>query len=112
VKINIDNKYQTRSGLAVRLISDNGTVGFPIIGVVEGRTLPDSWQADGKFLDRGGDSFLDLVPVPVTRTAYINVYPSGMSVLSHPTRARADENAASNRIACVKVTYTKGQFDE
>jgi hypothetical protein len=64
--IDIDKKYQTRDGRPVRLISDNGTPEYPIIGIVDGGGIrPRSWTAEGKYSDLCPD--FDLVPVPLPK---------------------------------------------
>ncbi|MCE5292953.1 MAG: hypothetical protein ABFC80_09315 [Coriobacteriales bacterium] len=63
--IDIDKKYQTRDGRKVRLISNNGTETYPIIGVIDNGGAPCSWTAEGYALK--GSSLMansDLVPVP------------------------------------------------
>lgn len=40
-----------------------------------------------------------------TRTAYINVYPTGQGDEMFDTKNRADWNAEASRIACVEVHY-------
>lgn len=40
---------------------------------------------------------------------YINVYPHSVM---HDTRSSADKYAGANRIACVRVEFEEGQFDE
>ena len=70
MKIDIDKKYQTRSGLPVRLISNNGRKGYPILGVV---TRPDGSETVADWTDEGEpfrwaaprNDGLDLVPIPV-----------------------------------------------
>lgn len=61
--IDIDKKYQTRDGRAVRLISNNGTREHPIVGVIEGRPRVSSWSATGSLLTFGRHNY-DLVLVP------------------------------------------------
>lgn len=48
---------------------------------------------------------------PVEVTKYINLYPNGFTS-SFLTRKEADEYAAKERIARVKVKLTEGVFDE
>jgi hypothetical protein len=66
--IDIDKKYQTRDGHAVRLISNNGTPEYPIIGVVDGIRRPMTWTPEGGYLDSAKSPCnLDLMPVPLTK---------------------------------------------
>lgn len=51
--------------------------------------------------------------VPETRVAYLNIYPGKSGMCSHTTRKEADLAAnGPDRLACVRVEYTEGQFDE
>ena len=93
-----------------------------------------SWTLEGHYHldeDRDGDlpftteyDLIELVEdVPEVHVAYINIYPSRRS---HPTKkvhhtaatacnrsiVEADERATSDRIACIRVEYTEGQFDD
>ena len=49
-------------------------------------------------------------PDPIVR--YINMYPNGCRGRAHESRAKADNSAGSSRIACVRVEFKEGQFDE
>jgi hypothetical protein len=62
--IDIDNKYQTRDGRPVRLISNNGSSTFPVIGFISACSTPDCWRTDGMYSEHGMSSPMDLVPVP------------------------------------------------
>ena len=61
-----------------------------------------------------GESGVDIINVPEKRTVYLNIYKKGdIEWWSDPLDDRkfADSCAGTNRIACVKVEYTVGQFD-
>lgn len=66
--IDIDKKYQTRDGRKVRLISNNGTEQYPIIGAIEGQPSVSCWNVHGLYTYPRGASdathSFDLVPVP------------------------------------------------
>lgn len=49
-------------------------------------------------------------PAPVVR--YFNVYSDCRVGVGHNTRKKADYNAMPDRIACVRVEFKEGQFDE
>ena len=56
----------------------------------------------------------DLIPVPVKRTGWVNVYRSGERTYSvvelHGTREAADvAGACHKRIACIRVDWTDGE---
>lgn len=64
--IEMGKKYQTRDGRAVRILCVDGPhPTYPVIGVVNARTVPDMWTEYGQFVEAGQHiPDLDLVPVP------------------------------------------------
>ena len=52
--------------------------------------------------------------VPVKYVRYVNVYLYGDGAISWPkeSRARADAVAGNGRIACVRVEFEEGQYDD
>lgn len=50
-------------------------------------------------------------PQPIVR--YVNCYPEkNDNDRIHPTRKQADSAAMNSRLACVRIEFTPGQFDE
>lgn len=49
-------------------------------------------------------------PKPIIR--YLNVYPGSFSSDKYETRQDADRMAGKARIACVRIEFIPGQFDE
>ena len=50
-----------------------------------------------------------------TLTEYVNIYHYADKILQlsgYASRKEADARAKKDRIGCIKVTYTEGQFDE
>lgn len=45
---------------------------------------------------------------PMKIVMYVNIYPDG----PHESRQAADLRASSSRIACVRIEYHEGQYDE
>lgn len=117
MKIEMGKEYQTRDGRKVRILCVDGPNDvYPVVGFIES-SGPQTWAPDGAFRvsagARGCDQ--DLVPVPVTNTVYVNVYRGTTPTFggTYPSRAECDQaGTSSGRVACVKVTYTEGQFDE
>lgn len=65
------------------------------------------YSQDGEFLNSiSTDHRLDLVNIPETHEAWVNIYKNGAA---RPTRRDADNSANSNRVACIKVTYKDGE---
>jgi hypothetical protein len=51
-----------------------------------------------------------LKPEPKSGVGYVNVYPKGM--FFHQSRSAAASSASVGRLACIRVDWTEGQFDE
>lgn len=71
-------------------------------------------QADGKQHPQQENMWDVINTPPPVHYIYINIYSSGPNCYGgfHKSRAEADHRAIGNRLACVKVTYREGQFDE
>ena len=65
-KIDITKSYQTCYGQKVRLISDQGSEEYPIIGYINHETIPTVWTADGRYYKGKHKTEHDLVPLPQT----------------------------------------------
>lgn len=88
--------------------------GWELVG--NGFTRAATWFANGNLI-RQMDCPSDLVHKPKVKTVWMSVYSSdGVNVhIVHKDRKDADKVAAeafSKRIACKKITYTEGEFDE
>ena len=102
--IDISKKYKTRAGEDVRIYAVDGGGGSPIHGAVY---TNDAWRimlwdADGLRL---GNMLPDLDLIEVKprhkRTLWVNVYETTATV--YGTREQADDDADSDRTACIKV---------
>lgn len=65
-------------------------------------------------MDLHGDRLLDILDGDAAmsdKTFWVNVYP-GPAFQPRETRQECDQTAGGDRVACVKVEYTEGQFDE
>jgi len=49
---------------------------------------------------------------PEKKVAYMNIYPVPKGRGMHRTRRDADHYAAEDRVACVRVDYVEGQYDD
>ena len=85
------------------VIAATGVTGHETIGLR---------YADGR-INLYNESPYDLVNVPKKHEAWINFYDDDgegdYDSYSYSSRAIADENADSNRIACVRVGFTEGE---
>jgi hypothetical protein len=52
-----------------------------------------------------------LTPEPLSGGAYVNVYP-GPVMSVYKSKADADWATSGDRIACVRIEWVEGQFDE
>jgi len=111
--IDINKKYRTRDGREVRIYSTDTGHGFDQVHgatkQVHGWELT-SWGYNGmKDVSGVRESLGDLIEVKprIKQTIWVNVYPESVSLkimsVSWPSKERADNQAMSNRIACVKV---------
>ena len=108
---------QTRDGRPARVLCldlRKGAGDFAAVAVTDTDHTEFIWTRPltGKAGD--GESGIDIINVPEKRTVYINFYEGGCPEVCR-SRAAADVEASKysrlNRIACIKVEYTEGQFD-
>jgi hypothetical protein len=105
--IDINKKYRTRDGREVRIYATDGGGPCPVHGAIKN---DDVWQCTN-WLSNGlnyGNSkqFADIIEVKprIQRTMWVNVYPNPISTgAAHLSKKIADQNAMSDRLACVKV---------
>ena len=77
---------------------------------------PHVWFVGGKWLPNETackDPFFHAYKrEPVKRVAWVNVYPVADVVVLRKSRQLADDEADPSRIACVRVEFDEGQFDD
>jgi HD-like signal output (HDOD) protein len=106
--IDINKKYRTRDGREVRIYATDGGGGYPVQGAIFSKELGwllATWSMDGCALN-DIDHHQDLIEAKprIQRTMWVNVYPRlSCTGANHSNKKDADQNAACNRIACVKV---------
>lgn len=86
---------------------------FPIVAKV---TLFNGVKAIRRYTLEGeeehGNNGLDnLINIPETHVRYFNVYEDSISP-PHFTRSGADDGYSKGRIACIRVEFKEGQYDE
>ena len=105
--IDINKKYRTRDGREVRIYVTDGRGGTAIHGAIKtcsGYWLQESWWSSGQLLTSlQSDSDLIEVRPRHKRTAWLNIYGSGIVPEAWSSKENADRAAACGRIACVKV---------
>ena len=70
--------------------------------------IPDDneWDRFDKLIF--GQPFWRYRVAPKKIVRYVNIYPDG----THESRQAADRRASSCRLACVRIEYHEGQYDE
>jgi len=104
--IDINKKYRTRDGREARIYATDGGGMHPVHGSTK---MNDGWRSctwlfDGRItcIDSCGD-LIEVKP-RIQRTMWVNVYPNPISTgAAHLSKKIADQNAMSDRLACVKV---------
>lgn len=117
--LDLTKPVQTRDGRKVEIkFVDETLESYPIVGVVtesDGRRYSETWTIEGKgWLSAKDDHEGDLVQVPEPlKECWVNIYKgasqSEETYSCKPTRAKADKDAAVNRIACIKIQYREGE---
>jgi hypothetical protein len=123
-QIDLTKTYKTSNGYDVKLLGaipdKEAEYGRGVIGVVyEGLTHPNwkpvAWDRFGFFAYTPGHPW-DLVEVKKKQVRYININKDADGNLYkgcfHKTKTYADAVAPQSRIACVKIEFVEGQFDE
>jgi len=108
--VSIDKTYKTRCGYDVKIyaIYENQTNGVHGAYFEKGydRWCANTWKLNGSHLVSDRENDIDLVEVKprIKRTYWINLYPNPNIdyVMAHSSKAKADNAASSDRIACVK----------
>ena len=104
-KIEMGRVYRTRDGREVRIYAVDGSGSVPIHGAIKNSYgwEPYQWIKDGRsYLTNGPEDLIEVRP-RIKREVWVNVYPGGVLNMRY-TRADADDDATSDRIACVKLT--------
>lgn len=104
----------TRNGKSVRILCTDGPGIQPVIGIIDGFIGPSFWTLDGLYLEKSYNqlSDFDLINPPQKEVRYVNVYPPDEFSRTYFTRQDADTLANNKRIACIRIEFTPGQFDE
>lgn len=107
-------EYVTREGKRARVYAVDGRPDYPLRGAILTDTgwMPLSWTKHGRQVT-SATGHLDLMSPK--RVRYVNVYRSPSSDHlgdDHATRGAADRRATPARIACIRIEYSEGQYDE
>lgn len=108
------SEYRTKNGLDVRIYATDGA-NNRIHGAVKTSNgwHSTSWSRNLLHLNRLD---WDLVKVKQPVVRYFNAYRRGDSITvarhNNSTREEADKHAGPNRIACIRVEFEEGRFDD
>lgn len=105
-------EYKMRDGRKVRIYATDAGGEYPVHGAYfhGDKWYNISWTKEGKIykndhLQSSGDI---MPPEPEKVMVWVNIYP-GNGLQDHDTRESADRAASLDRIACVPLTYFKGE---
>lgn len=114
-QIDLCKEYKTRHGYEVRLfdiIEDEKAAGresvFGVWKDSDGEWMAAKWFADGRFVKRSDNHYLDLVEVKPLHTVWVNIYDDGEYSVLHSSKEQADCEASPSRIACIQITFREG----
>lgn len=108
--IDFTKPLRTKTGHIVTLLSTEARGDYAVLGYIEDNSVISSWTKSGRF-DVYEHSLYDLENIPEPRVAYVNCYDFGGGY-AYESRARADATARPDRIACIKVEFVAGQYDD
>jgi hypothetical protein len=109
--IDFDKPVQTRDGRRVTILTvEARDKDYPILGYVGEDTDLACWSTEGNR--SWGSGCFSLINAPEKFVGYINVYENISFNGCHESAVDASRGAGTDRIACVRFEYTKGQFDE
>lgn len=114
LKIEVGKFYRTREGGKAVCISDcRNSKEYPYaMAYIGGNGDLDAVSVNG-LVYIGEMDAKDIVAEwtePVVR--YMNVYGESNVIASYATRKTADSHASDTRVACVRIEFSPGQFDE
>ena len=122
-ELDLTKPMQTRDGRKVELLTDNLSGDYPLVGLVteaDGSRLLIKVTREGRFSAFWTDDHpSDIINVTTRHVRYVNFDDDG-SAFSFTSRHLADQAAKiadevlgiPRRIACVRVEFEDGQFDE
>ena len=105
---------ETMNGHKVRILCHDAKRQYPIVGLIlhDGEDKIASWTADGLYRDANNASGHDLRPLPPKKhVRWVNCY-SYDTFYVYSSREEADRWSEPSRVACIRIEYTEGQFDD
>lgn len=119
VAVDWNKPLQTREGDPVTIITREGRGKYSVMGYIGNDEYITYWRPDGRFFDEQDTVGCDIINVPekpMSQEVWLNVFKNSDGELrvgsTFTSRAKADSSSVSDkRVACIKVVFTEGQFD-
>ena len=113
LKIEAGKKSRTRGGDEVEVLKTDLPGNTPVLGVYlhHGDWETGGWNLDGYFSSGTFHIFDIISEIKPKRVVWLNVYPEDDGGFYYDSRAEADRQATPYRIACIRVEFEEGQFD-
>lgn len=110
--LDLSKPIQTRDGRLVELIgvSKNPNVELPIAGIVSHESKIESWSRDGSIFCDKTKQDRDLINVPEKIVRWVNAYEN--CAYGYDSLNIAKCNRLDGCIACIRIEFTRGQYDE
>jgi len=114
--IDFNKPVQTTSDYPVEIKFTDGRGNYPVGGYISKGEVIMYWNKEGK--SNLNDRQFDLINVPEKKVLYLNVYPSysRFKALGRAWTSRQiadhENDSSTGRIACIRIEYTEGQFDD
>lgn len=109
--IDFSKPVQAKKGNEAVIYTTDGKGEYPVVGQV--KKEDDDWRSGCWTLSGENptqDSDYNLINVPEKHVRYINFYSGGIG--AHEDRKAADKVATASRIACIRIEFEDGQFDD
>lgn len=118
LKLEAGKRYRTRGGDEVEILRTDVRNELPVAGIItysEGDQWVNTWTSDGFHYSMDEQHEHDLISeIRPKRVVWLNVYCDGNPVryYYYDSRKEADGAALPSRIACIRVEFEEGQFDD
>jgi len=109
---------QARNGRKAEILKhDINNDVYKIAAVVtdrDGTQELESYDINGYYNPERGESISDLINIPEKIVRYVNMNKNERGIVgaAYETKRRADNNSTSYRIACIRIEFEDGQFDD
>lgn len=106
-------EYVTRDGRKARVYATDGGEPWVLHGaaLTEDEWLLCAWQGNGASSQSSASNLM-----PPKQVRYVNVYSTiydaHCSAAMYESRGDANHGAGANRIACIRIEFEEGQFDD